>query len=127
MQDNHYDNNDNVDDEDDDNDDNDDNDEEGEVLPEPDLNPDWVPWHRVVASSGVISPRAGSGPRTQAQWLEAEGVEVMQGPRAGAGGGGGGADDGGGPPAGVDAFGLGAAGTAGGRVSMARYGWNGED
>lgn len=94
------------------------------VLPAPPPNPEWVPWHRVVSSSGVISPRGNVGAvRRQGEYLEAEGVEVRDGPRAGGGGwGGGGGGDGAGP-AGVDAFGLG--GVDGGRVSMTRYGWSG--
>lgn len=94
------------------------------VLPAPPLNPDFVPWHRVVASSGVISPRGNDGAvRRQADFLRAEGVEVRDGPRAGPVRGGNG--EGGGPPEGVDAFGLGGAGAEGGRVSMATYGWEG--
>ena len=53
----------------------------------------------------------------QAEFLQAEGVEVKDGPRAG------GANAG--PPGGVDAFGLG--GLHGGRVSMALYRWDGRD
>lgn len=101
-------------------------DEEDDVLPAPEPNPDWVPWHRVVASSGVISPRGNvAAVRTQAQWLEAEGVEVRDGPRAGVGAAGPRGRDG--EPAGVDAFGLGGAGESGGRVSMSRYGWDGDE
>ncbi|ORY89304.1 hypothetical protein BCR35DRAFT_253884, partial [Leucosporidium creatinivorum] len=47
------------------------------VLPAPPPNPEWVPWHRVVSSSGVISPRGNVGAvRRQGEYLEAEGVEV---------------------------------------------------
>ncbi|KAK4706165.1 methylated-DNA-protein-cysteine methyltransferase related protein, partial [Phenoliferia sp. Uapishka_3] len=88
-----------------------------EILAPPQPNPDFVPFHRVLSGTGVISPRAG-GIRPlirQADYLRAEGVEVSEGPRAG------GANAG--PPAGVDAFGLG--GIHGGRVSMAHYRWDG--
>ncbi|KAL8293681.1 hypothetical protein RQP46_000382 [Phenoliferia psychrophenolica] len=88
-----------------------------DVLPAPQPNPDFVPWHRILSSSGIISPRAG-GIRPlirQADFLRAEGVEVNDGPRAG------GANAG--PVGGLDAFGLG--GLHGGRVSMAQYRWNG--
>lgn len=77
-----------------------------------------MPWHRVLNSSGVISPRAG-GLRPlirQADFLRAEGIDVRDGPRAGPG-------VNAGPPGGVDAFGLG--GVHGGRVSMAMYRWDG--
>lgn len=33
-----------------------------------------VPWHRVVAAGGRISPRAGPGPQLQRKRLRAEGV-----------------------------------------------------
>ena len=33
-----------------------------------------VPWHRVVAAGGRISPRGGPGPQIQRQRLRAEGV-----------------------------------------------------
>lgn len=91
-----------------------------EPLPPPEPNPDFVPWHRVVASSGLISPRGNvAATRRQAEWLEAEGVEVREGPRAGGG-------DGNGQPGGgtADAFGLGGA-VGGGRVNMGRYAWKG--
>ncbi|KAM0791296.1 hypothetical protein ACM66B_005768 [Microbotryomycetes sp. NB124-2] len=108
-------------------DDNDDEDQEqrqpgqerDDVLPEPEPNPDWVPWHRVVSSSGIISPRGSvAAVRRQADWLRAEGVDVQDGPRAD---GAGRADNREGP--GVDPFGL--AGVEGGRVSMARFAWTG--
>ncbi|KAK4056730.1 Alkyltransferase-like protein 1 [Microbotryomycetes sp. JL221] len=96
--------------------------DDDDVLPEPEPNPEWVPWHRVVSSSGVISPRGSNvAVRRQADWLRAEGVEVGEGPRAAGGGNGQQGWDG--APAGVDAFGLG--GVEGGRVSMTRYGWAG--
>ncbi|BGP70675.1 Alkyltransferase-like protein 1 [Rhodotorula toruloides] len=92
-----------------------------EPLPPPEPNPDFVPWHRVVASSGLISPRGNvAATRRQAEWLEAEGVEVREGPRVGGGGGGGGQSGGGT----ADAFGLGGA-AGGGRVIMGRYAWKG--
>jgi hypothetical protein len=73
-----------------------------EPLPLPTLNPDFVPWHRVVASSGLISPRANpAATRRQAEWLEAEGVTVL--PANGEG-----------------------AGLDGGRVRLSQFGWNGE-
>ncbi|GAA5872144.1 hypothetical protein JCM3774_002282 [Rhodotorula dairenensis] len=57
-----------------------------EPLPLPTLNPDFVPWHRVVASSGLISPRANpAATRRQAEWLEAEGVTVLPANGEGAG------------------------------------------
>ncbi|GAA6064468.1 hypothetical protein JCM10212_001817 [Sporobolomyces blumeae] len=90
-----------------------------DVLPAPQLNPDWVPWHRVVSSTGVISPRGNDrAVRRQADYLVAEGVQVRDGARAG--GGGASHERHGG---GVDAFGLG--GVSGGRVSMSTYGWKG--
>lgn len=52
--------------------------ENDQPLPIPLPNPDFVPWHRVLSSSGIISPRAG-GVRAvvrQADYLRAEGVEV---------------------------------------------------
>ncbi|GAA5987793.1 hypothetical protein JCM11641_004931 [Rhodosporidiobolus odoratus] len=96
--------------------------DEEAVMPEPEPNPDWVPWHRIVSSSGVISPRGSTAAvARQADFLRAEGVEVREGPRNdGGGGGNGGAEQGGG----VDAFGLGGA-ISGGRVSIAKYGWKG--
>ncbi|BGP16478.1 hypothetical protein JCM10213_007916 [Rhodosporidiobolus nylandii] len=94
-------------------------DDEEEVMPEPEPNPDFVPWHRVLSSSGVISPRGSiAAVERQADYLRAEGVEVVEGPRNGRAGGEGQ------QAAGVDAFGLGGA-VAGGRVSMSRYGWKG--
>ncbi|KDE04847.1 hypothetical protein MVLG_04708 [Microbotryum lychnidis-dioicae p1A1 Lamole] len=46
-------------------------------LAEPDLNPDFVPWHRVVSSNGQISPRMNDvSVARQAEWLIAEGVQV---------------------------------------------------
>ncbi|GAA5899281.1 hypothetical protein JCM5296_007521 [Sporobolomyces johnsonii] len=92
-----------------------------DVQPAPQPNPDWVPWHRVVSSTGVISPRGNDrAVQRQADYLIAEGVEVRDGPRAAGGGAGPANPPGGG---GVDAFGLG--GVSGGRVSMAKYGWSG--
>jgi methylated-DNA-protein-cysteine methyltransferase-like protein len=38
-----------------------------------------VPWHRVVASGGRISPRAGGGPLEQRRRLRAEGVRFRAG------------------------------------------------
>ncbi|GAA5959319.1 hypothetical protein JCM21900_003928 [Sporobolomyces salmonicolor] len=92
-----------------------------DVQPAPQPNPDWVPWHRVVSSTGVISPRGNDrAVLRQADYLVAEGVEVRDGPRAAGGEPGPANPPGGG---GVDAFGLG--GASGGRVSMAKYGWSG--
>ncbi|GAA95444.1 hypothetical protein E5Q_02098 [Mixia osmundae IAM 14324] len=62
-------------------------------------NPDFVPWHRIISSSGVISPRGNSASlERQAVMLRAEGVVVRNaaGP----------ADE---PGYGPDAFGLAAA------------------
>ncbi|POY70474.1 hypothetical protein BMF94_6542 [Rhodotorula taiwanensis] len=71
------------------------------ALPPPEPNPDFVPWHRVVASSGMISPRANpAATRRQAEWLEAEGVTVL--------------------PANGEAATL-----DGGRVRMTQFGWAG--
>lgn len=105
--------------------------EDDDIAPEPAPNPDWVPWHRVVSSSGLISPRGNpAATARQAEWLEAEGVVVRRGPGAGVGGGGGGGGgggrgaDGGGTERG-DAFGLGERVEGGGRVSMATYAWKG--
>lgn len=87
------------------------------ILPEPDSNPDFVPWHRVVNSSGIISPRGNlNAVLRQADFLVAEGVEVRNGARNGGG-------DGGNIGIGVDAFGLG--GVEGGRVNMSIYRWRG--
>ncbi|GAA6003751.1 MGMT family protein [Rhodotorula paludigena] len=98
--------------------------EDGAVLPAPEPNPDFTPWHRVVSSSGLISPRGNpAATARQAEWLEAEGVVVRGGPGAPAGPGGGG-----GPHAAQeagDAFGLGAQVQGGGRVSMTTYAWKG--
>ncbi|GAA5983155.1 hypothetical protein JCM10908_000175 [Rhodotorula pacifica] len=70
-------------------------------LPLPTPNPEFVPWHRVVASSGLISPRANpAATRRQAEWLEAEGVTVL--PANGEG-----------------------AGLDGGRVRLSQFGWDG--
>ncbi|GAA5823406.1 hypothetical protein JCM3770_000728 [Rhodotorula araucariae] len=66
-----------------------------EPEPEPEPNPAWVPWHRVVSSSGLISPRGNpAATARQAEWLVAEGVVVRS----------------------VD---------GGDKVSMAVYGWKG--
>ncbi|GAA5840056.1 hypothetical protein JCM9279_002261 [Rhodotorula babjevae] len=99
-------------------------------LPPPAPNPSFVPWHRVVASSGLISPRGNpAATRRQAEWLEAEGVVVVRRADAQGGGGGGGARGGGGEDGGGrehgDAFGLGARVDGGGRVSMAQFAWQG--
>ncbi|BGP40185.1 Alkyltransferase-like protein 1 [Rhodotorula kratochvilovae] len=91
--------------------------QEPDVAPEPETNPDWVPWHRVVSSSGLISPRGNpAATARQAEWLEAEGVVVRSGPGAAAAGGG--REEG-------DAFGLGVRVEGGGRVSMGAYAWKG--
>lgn len=93
--------------------------EEEYVIPAPLPNPDWVPWHRVVSSTGIISPRGNDrAVQRQADYLIAEGIEVKDGIRNGGGGAGSRPGVGG-----VDAFGLG--GASGGRVSMALYGWKG--
>lgn len=94
------------------------------VDPAPEENPLFVPWHRVLSSTGVISPRGNEASvLRQADWLRAEGVEVEEamrenGGQRGVGGGGGGGE-------GVDAFGLGGLGNGGGRVQMKRYLWDG--
>jgi methylated-DNA-protein-cysteine methyltransferase-like protein len=82
--------------------------------PERGSNPDFVPWHRVVNSAGVISPRGSTrAVLRQADMLRDEGVRVVEGPRdegggaAGAGGG--------------EYFGL--AGVEGGRVRLSEFGW----
>ncbi|GAA5918554.1 hypothetical protein JCM8208_004046, partial [Rhodotorula glutinis] len=64
-------------------------------LPPPPPNPLFVPWHRVLSSSGLIAPRGNPhATQRQAEWLEAEGVVVVRrgggGGTAGGGGGGGG-------------------------------------
>ena len=107
--------------------------EEEEPLPPPEPNPNFVPWHRVLSSTGLISPRGNlHAVLRQADWLRAEGVEVDEGIRNGndrnAGAGVGAGARGGGVRniAGVgggDAFGLG--GAEGGRVSMRIYRWDG--
>ncbi|BGP58348.1 Alkyltransferase-like protein 1 [Rhodotorula sphaerocarpa] len=74
---------------------------EASPLPPPLPNPDFVPWHRVVASSGLISPRGNpAATRRQAEWLIAEGVTVL--------------------PANGEAATL-----DGGRVRMSAFGWSG--
>ena len=89
-------------------------DADDDVLPEPEPNPDFVPWHRVLAASGVISPRGSlAAVMRQADFLRAEGVEVMGAPE----------QDGGRVGHGV----LGQGGVDGGRVSMAMYRWDGEE
>ena len=40
---------------------------------------DAVPWHRVIAAGGRISPRAGSGPLVQRRRLRSEGVRFRSG------------------------------------------------
>ena len=105
---------------------NDPQEEEDYVEPAPTVNPDLVPWWRVVSSTGVISPRGNErAVRRQADYLQAEGVVVRDGVREGAAGGGGRGREEGGIAArvNVDAFGLG--GVNGGRVSMVTYGWKG--
>jgi len=103
--------------------------EEEYIEPAPQLNPDLVPWWRVVSSTGVISPRGNDrAVQRQADYLVAEGVVVRDGARDGGGGGRGGQRGNEGNIAargGVDAFGLGGAGGSGGRVSMTTYGWKG--
>lgn len=85
-----------------------------DVLPEPEPNPDFVPWHRVLAASGVISPRGSlAAVMRQADYLRAEGVEVAGAPEQGDGRVGHGV--------------LGQGGVDGGRVSMAMYRWDGEE
>lgn len=106
------------------------NSETDEPLPPPLPNPNFVPWHRILSSTGVISPRGNEmSVRRQREWLEAEGVEVEVGPRGGAGGGGGNGGNGQGGT--VDAFGLGGAGGGngggGGRVRIALYRWEGPE
>lgn len=61
---------------------------EGEVEEEEvPLNPNWVPWHRVVSSTGVISPRPNErGMERQKDWLRNEGVEVTDSEVNGVGG-----------------------------------------
>lgn len=101
--------------------------DDDEPLPAPLPNPEFVPWHRVLSSTGLISPRGNlNAVLTQADWLRAEGVVVDQGvrgpndiPNPGAGGVAGLVAGAGGR----DAFGLG--GTEGGRVSMRVYRWDG--
>ncbi|GAA5925829.1 MGMT family protein [Sporobolomyces koalae] len=100
--------------------------EEEYIQPAPEPNPDWVPWHRVVNSTGVISPRGNDrAVQRQADYLIAEGVVVTDGARNGGGAGNREAERPGniGAVGGVDAFGLG--GVSGGRVSMSTYSWSG--
>lgn len=83
-----------------------------DILPAPAPNPAFVPWHRVLAASGVISPRGSlAAVVRQADFLRAEGVEVAGAPVQGGGRGGNGV--------------LGQGGVDGGRVSMAMYRWDG--
>lgn len=85
------------------------------VLPAPLPNPSWVPWHRIVAANGVISPRGNeAATQRQADWLRAEGVEVEGGVRAM-----------GEEERGLENHAFGLAGAVGGRVSMRRYQWDG--
>ncbi|GAB7364573.1 hypothetical protein MBLNU230_g5380t1 [Neophaeotheca triangularis] len=42
-------------------------------------NSDTVPWQRVINSKGGISPRGPGGAERQAEVLETEGVEAVQG------------------------------------------------
>jgi len=91
-----------------------DDEDDEEPLPEPEPNPDFVPWHRVLATSGVISPRGSlAAVLRQADFLRAEGVEVIGAPERGDVRAGNGV--------------LGHGGVDGGRVSMASYRWGGEE
>lgn len=48
-------------------------------MGEPEENALFVPWHRVVSGSGVISARGSVGAvRRQEDYLRAEGVEVSR-------------------------------------------------
>jgi alkylated DNA nucleotide flippase Atl1 len=80
--------------------------------PERGPNPDFVPWHRVVNASGIISPRGSVRAVTrQANMLREEGVQVRDGPREGGEGW-----------ERNDVF-FGLAAVEGGRVRLSEFGW----
>lgn len=103
----------------------DDEDDEEVQQEEEEDNPDWVPWHRVVGSSGTISVRGNTtAMRTQGDWLRAEGIIVGNDAEAAAAG-----DAAGGAGAGAgaaDYFGLAGRAQSGGKVRhFASLKWTG--